>query len=83
MKTLRFIVICAAPLLVGEAWAQDQPASTVTSSTTQDVGGTSGATTSESGSPLKMTQPSTYQTPMNEPMSGEDSRAFGAIYHGH
>ena len=83
MKTLRFIVICAAPLLLGEAWAQDKPVSTGTPSTAQDVGGTSGTATSESGSTPKMTQPSIHQTPMNEPMSGEDSRAFGALYHGH
>jgi len=83
MKPLRFIVICAAPLLVGDAWAQDQPASTGAPSTTQDVGGSSGATTSESGSSMKTTQPSTYQTPMSESTSGADSRAFGALYHGH
>lgn len=83
MKTLRIVAACAAALLVGQAWAQDQPVttSTTTAQPGQDVGGVTDISRSDAGAPMSLTRKQVYQDLVHSERSGEQSR-LQELYHG-
>jgi hypothetical protein len=83
MKTLRIVAACAAALLVGQAWAQDQPATTttMTAQPAQDVGGVTDISRSDAGAPMGLTRQQVYQDLVHSERSGEQSR-LQELYHG-
>jgi hypothetical protein len=75
MKTLRIVAACAAALLVGHAWAQDQPVTTQTAAQpAQDVGGVTDISRSDAGAPRGLTRQQVYQDLLRSQQSGEQSR---------
>jgi hypothetical protein len=81
MKTLRIVVACAAALVVGHAWAQEQTATTPTAQPAQDVGGVTDMSRSDAGAPKGITRQQVYQDLLRSQNSGEQSR-LQELYHG-
>ena len=82
MKTLRIVAACAAALVVGQAWAQDQPMTAqTTAQPAQDVGGMTDISRSDAGMPAGLTRQQVYQDLIRSQQSGEQSR-LQEIYHG-
>lgn len=83
MKTLRIVAACAAALLVGQAWAQDQPAptATMTAQPAQDVGGVTDMSRSDAGAPMSLTRQQVYQDLLQSERPGEQNR-LQQLYHG-
>jgi hypothetical protein len=83
MKTLRIVAACAAALVVGHAWAQNQPATseTATAQPAQDVGGVTDMSRSDAGAPAGLTRQQVYQDLLHSQQSGEQSRLH-ELYHG-
>ena len=83
MKTLRFVAACAAVLVVGHAWAQNQPATTETATAqpAQDVGGVTDMSRSDAGAPMSPTRQQVYQDLLRSQQSGEQG-PLQDIYHG-
>ncbi len=82
MKTLRIVGACAAALVVGQAWAQDQPMTAqTTAQPAQDVGGITDISRSDAGMPAGLTRQQVYQDLIRSQQSGEQSR-LQEIYHG-
>jgi hypothetical protein len=83
MKTLRIVAACAAALVVGHAWAQNQPGTTETATAqpAQDVGGVTDMSRSDAGAPRSLTRQQVYQDLLQSQQSGEQSRLH-ELYHG-
>jgi hypothetical protein len=83
MKTLRIVAACAAALLVGQAWAQDQPATAATMSAqpAQDVGGVTDISRGDAGAPMSLTRQQVYQDLLHSERPGEQRR-LQDLYHG-
>ena len=83
MKTLRIVAAFTAALVVGHAWAQNQPATTETATIqpAQDVGGVTDMSRSDAGAPMSLTRQQVYQDLLRSEKSGEQSR-LQELYHG-
>jgi hypothetical protein len=81
MKTLRIVVACAATLVVGHAWAQEQAATMETAQPAQDVGGVTDMSRSDAGAPKGITRQQVYQDLLRSQQSGEKAR-LQDLYHG-
>ncbi|KLU25531.1 hypothetical protein EOS_14505 [Caballeronia mineralivorans PML1(12)] len=81
MKTLRIVVACAATLVVGQAWAQEQAATMETAQPAQDVGGVTDMSRSDAGAPKGITRQQVYQDLLRSQQSGEKAR-LQDLYHG-
>lgn len=83
MKTLRIVAACAVALLVGQAWAQAQPATTatMTAQPALDVGGVTDISRSDAGASMSLTRQQVYQDLVHSERSGEQSR-LQQLYHG-
>jgi hypothetical protein len=75
MKTLGIVAVCAVALIAGRAWAQDQPATTVstTAQPAQDVGGVTDMSRSDAGAPKALTRQQVYQDFLRSEQPGERS----------
>jgi hypothetical protein len=75
MKTLRIVVACAATLIVGHAWAQEQAAPTMaTAQSAQDVGGVTDMSRSDAGASKGITRQQVYQDLLRSQQPAEHAR---------
>jgi len=83
MKTLRIVAVCAVALIAGRAWAQDQPATTgsTTAQPAQDVGGVTDMSRGDAGAPKGLTRQQVYQDLLRSEQPGQRSQ-LQEVFHG-
>lgn len=84
MKTLHIVAMCAAALIAGQASAQDKATAPQDSppSASQDVGGASQMSGSDSGSSMKITRQQVITELIRSQQSGEQARLQHELYYG-